>query len=346
MTTIPALSATSVAVVGAGRMGRRHMHAVRRSGLKLVGVADSSQASLREAQTEHDLAGDVLFSNQESLCAATVPECLIIATTADTHCALTCAAAESGCKYILVEKPMAVSLDECDLMLAACIRYGARLAVNHQMRFMEQYIEPKRLFESEAYGGLSSMTVIGGNFGFAMNGIHYFEAFRFIAGEFPVEVCAWFSPEIVPNPRGPQFEDRAGCIRATTTSGKRLYMDVGSDQGHGVRVVFAGRNGMVTVNELTGELLASVREGQHRSLPTTRYGMPAEDASRKIRAAEVIDTSAAVLLALLSGEDYVSGEDGRRTIELLVAAYQSAENGGRVVRIDEEMDRSRRFPWA
>jgi predicted dehydrogenase len=190
------------------------------------------------------------------------------------------------------------------------------------------------------------MTVVAGNFGFAMNGTHYFVAFRFLADEDPVEVSAWFSEAAVPNPRGAQFSDRAGSIRAVTASGKRLYMEVGADQGHGVQVTYACRNGMMTVNELTGELILSERETQYRDLPTTRYGMPAVNSRRTIQPAELIDTSAAVLRALLRDENSVSGEDGRRAVELLVAAYQSAEHGNLPVRLDNKLDRARKFPWA
>lgn len=334
------------AILGVGRMGRRHIQVVRQLDLGLAGVFDTSQASLKLAQDEHDLAGCLLFHDLDKLYAETKPECLIIATTADSHCALTCMAAERGVKYILVEKPMAVSLEECDRMIETCHRYGAKLAVNHQMRFMEQYTEPKRLFATEAYGGLASMTVVAGNFGFAMNGTHYFEAFRFLADEVPVEVTAWFSPEAVSNPRGPQFQDRAGCIRAVTASGKRLYMEIGADQGHGLRVIYACRNGMITINELTGELLSTEREEQYRELPTTRYGMPAVNSQRAIQPTEVIDTSAAVLNALLMDVNSMSGEDGRKVVALLVAAYQSAERGNVPVRLDSKLDQHRVFPWA
>jgi predicted dehydrogenase len=334
------------AILGVGRMGRRHAQVVRKLDLTLAGVYDVNTESLKLAQEELGLTSDRLFADLDALYDKARPECLIIATTADSHCQLTCVAAERGVKHILVEKPMAVSLDECDRMVEVCKRFGTYLAVNHQMRFMEQYVEPKRLFDSPAYGGLGSMSVIAGNCGFAMNGSHYFEAFRFITGEYPVEASAWFSSGTVANPRGPQFEDRAGSIRATTASGKRLHMEIGSDQGHGARVVYAGRFGMVTVNEVTGEIQTSVREDQYRELPTTRYAMPATDGTRMIKAAEVIDTSAAVLSALLKGENSVTGEDGRRVVELLAAAYQSAERGGAPVRLDAILDRARRFPWA
>ncbi len=335
-----------IAIIGAGRMGRRHIHAVRKLGYGFVGVVDTSQQSLEETKREHNLQGNLLFKTSEDLFSAVVPDCLIIATTADSHCALTCMAAERGVKYILVEKPLAVSLEECDRMIHACKIHGARLSVNHQMRFMEQYSKPKALLDSDVYGGFKSMTVVGGNFGMSMNGTHYLEAFRYMSGEDPVEVNAWFDPGLVTNPRGVKFEDRAGSIRVATASGKRLYIEIGSEQGHGLEVIYAGRNGLVSISELTGNLTATVRLPEYSALPTTRYGMPADISQQTIAPAEVIDSTALVLNALVQDVDRVTAEQGMKAVEVLVAAYESAENGSRTVRIDSHLDRSRRFPWA
>lgn len=332
-------------VLGVGRMGRRHIQVARQAGCEIAGVFDIRQESLAQAQTEHGLDASQLFTDLDRL-FATRPECAIVSTTADSHAALTEMAAERGVKYILVEKPLAVSLAECDRILAACERHGAHLAVNHQMRFMEQYTEPKRLAESPAFGGLASMTVVAGNFGLSMNGTHYFEAFRMMAGEDIADVSAWLSKDPVQNPRGPQFEDRAGSVRATTASGKRFYMDIGADQGHGVRVVYGCRFGQIIVNELRGEMISIVREEQYRELPTTRYGMPAVEERTQIKPAEVIDTSAAVLTALFDGSESVSGAHGRHAVAALVATYQSSRQDGAAVRLADIAHRAEVFPWA
>ena len=163
-----------------------------------------------------------------------------------------------------------------DSMLKCCALNGAKLAVNHQMRFMEQYTLPRLLLESKSYGGFKSVSVAAGNFGIAMNGTHYFEMFRFMAAEPAARVSASFSTKKVPNPRGAQFEDAAGRLRIETASGKRFFLDCSSDQGHGVFVVYMARNGRITIDELTGEMIEVVREAEHRDEPTTRYGMPAE----------------------------------------------------------------------
>jgi predicted dehydrogenase len=335
------------AVIGAGRMGRRHIQVLQELGINIVGVADGSTEALTAAATERRLEASALFVDAAVLFARVKPRIVIVATTAPSHCDLVTLAAQNGAEYILCEKPLAVSLEECDRMISVCKSHGVKLAVNHQMRFMEQYCEPKRLLESEAFGGFSSALVLGGNFGVAMNGSHYIEMFRFLTDEVPTEVAAWFTPDILGNPRGPQFEDRAGSIRLVTANGKRLYIDASSDQGHGMTVMYAARNGHICVNELTGSFATSVREEQYRAMPTTRYGMPAHEEARTIAPADAIEPTKAVLRALLSGENFPTGEDGKLVVSVLVAAHVSNENRHRTVNLtSEQLPRDRRFSWA
>lgn len=334
-------------IIGAGRMGRRHVQVAREAGLEIVGICDHSHEALSLAEQEEGVPSNRLFTDVLTSLSRTRPECVIVATTAPTHAEFTCMAAELGAKYILCEKPMATSLSDCDRMLAACRTHGTRLAINHQMRFMDQYTEPKRLSGSDELGGLSGVTVLAGNFGLAMNGTHYFEMFRYMTAEPLVEVTAWFSTETVPNPRGPEFEDRAGSVRVVTASGKRLYLDASHDQGHGVQVTYTGRNGMITVDELAGKLRLVARQAEHRHLPTTRYGMPWSEEIREIPPADVIKPSAAVLRALIAGNNYPSGEDGRLAVATLVAAHISDEHGHIAVHLaDDSLPRDRCFPWA
>jgi predicted dehydrogenase len=336
-----------VAVVGAGRMGRRHMQVVKDLGLELAGICDVSAEALAAAAAEHRIGPERLFDDARRLLDVARPDCVIVATTAPTHGPYTRLAAEAGVRHVLCEKPMAVSLAECDRMIEVCAARGTRLAVNHQMRFMEQYTVPRSIIESDAFGGLASVTVAAGNFGMAMNGTHYFEMFRFMTGEPPETVTAWFSARPVPNPRGPEFEDRAGAVRLVTASGKRFYMEIGDDQGHGVKVVYAGPRGQIVVDELAGTMQLDIRREEHREAPTTRYGMPADRSERTLRPADSVAPTRAVLEALLNGGDFPSGEHGRLAVAVLVAAYVSHESGHRPVAVtDASLPRERRFAWA
>lgn len=333
-------------VIGCGRMGRRHMQVVKGLALELAGVMDLSREALELAAKEFSLSGTQLFTDAEKMLLEVRPELVVVATTAPSHAPLTCAAASAGAKYVLCEKPMATSLAECEEMIRACRASGTRFAVNHQMRFMEQYTVPKSILTQPAFGGLTSVNVLAGNFGLAMNGSHYFEMFRYLADEEPATVQAWFAPGRVPNPRGPQYEDRAGGVRLTTKSGKRFYMDIWDDQGHGMFVAYGARFGRITVDELTGDFHSAVRKPEHRDLPTTRYGMPWEEEDRKIAPADALKPTESVLKALLKGENYPDESVGLVTMRALVAAYISDEEKNRIVRLDEPLPVDRKFPWA
>lgn len=334
------------ALIGLGRMGLRHLDNLLALKLDVVGVCDPFEQSRVAAKEKASLPDDRLFAEAAEMIAKSKPELLIIATTAPVHAELTILAAQSGVKAILCEKPMATSLAAARQMIDACAKTGTKLAINHQMRFMDQYMIPKAMLDSEQFGGVTSIHVSAGNFGLAMNGSHYFEMFRYIAGAAPVEAQGWFSAETVPNPRGPQFEDRAGCVRLVAANGVRFTMDCSSDQGHGCRVCYTARNGQIFVDELGGRMDWTVRQKEHLSMPTTRYGMPWEDGARKIEPADALVPSLRVTEALLAGENYTTGADGLLAIRALVAAHVSDEQGHRVVRLDEALPEERVFPWA
>ncbi|MBU0608188.1 MAG: Gfo/Idh/MocA family oxidoreductase [Armatimonadetes bacterium] len=334
------------AVIGAGAMGRRHLQAVQSLGLEMVGVCDRRAEALAALETEAGIPRARHFTDAAALLNQTAPECVVIATTADSHCELTCRAAEAGARFIVCEKPMAVSLEQCDRMVATCQRQGSRLAINHPHRFVPLYAEMRRRTQSEEFGGLSSVTIVAGNIGMAMNGAHLLELFRLLTDEEEFEVTAWLDAEGVPNPRGVQFEDAAGCLRVVTPRGARLYADMGAAQGHGLSVICAGRYGQLMADALGGTLYQWARQPEQRSLPTTRYGAPGENTVTSLGPADAVAAARAVLEALLSGSGYPTGEQGRLVVRSLVAAHVSAEAGSVPIGWDAQLPAQRVFPWA
>ena len=63
----------------------------------------------------------------------TRPDVVFVTTHGSFHAPATIAAAEAGC-HVFCEKPMALSLAECDAMIEACDRNGVKLAINHIKR--------------------------------------------------------------------------------------------------------------------------------------------------------------------------------------------------------------------
>jgi predicted dehydrogenase len=335
-------------LVGAGRMGMAHLQAARNLGLHPTALCDMSEANREKAAVAAGLAADRLFADAAQLFVSHPDaELVVIATTADSHRTLVEQAAASGARHILCEKPMATSVADCDAMIAACDAAGSRLAINHQMRFMAQYTVVRDELTAGRLGPLSSMTVTAGCFGLAMNGSHYCEAFAWLTGSPIVSATAWFSGEPFNNPRGPRFFDQAGEMRFVSADGRRLLLNIGNDQGHGMTAMYATRFGHMFVDEFEGLAYVTARKPEHQQMPVTRYGMPWDRSERRFAQADNVGPTEAVMRALLAGADYPSGSDGRRVVAALAAAYKSAASGNMPVNVNELGDYSQQqFPWA
>ena len=142
-----------IAVVGAGRMGRCHGQAIKSLGLDFVGIADPLEEARVLAITEWGLSPNQVHEDASSMLRALDPECVVVATTASTHAAFAVEAIDLGARYVLCEKPLATSLADCDRILAASEDRGASVAVNHQMRFMEQYTIARTSWKAIRSGG-------------------------------------------------------------------------------------------------------------------------------------------------------------------------------------------------
>lgn len=334
-------------IVGTGRMGKSHIAAALGEGHKLVGICDRSRERMSEVAAEFGLDPAACFDRADDMFARTKAPLVLIASTADTHASLTLDAVKNGATHILCEKPMATSIADCDRMIEACSNANVKLAINHQMRFMDQYTRIKEEIGSGRHGKLGSMCVTAGCFGLAMNGSHYVEAFRFLTGSRVKTVIAHFSPTDLPNPRGPQFQDKAGEILCIAESGQRLIISAGADHGHGMTVTYATELGHIFCDELEGVYYATSRKPEHRSMPPTRYGMPWERHQHTFEAATNQGTTASVIRALIKGEDYPTGENGRDVVATLVAAHKSAAQGGIPADVSSlGHDYHRIFPWA
>jgi predicted dehydrogenase len=335
-------------LIGTGRMGMSHLRAARNLGLDLVGLCDLRPENLQKAAAEAGVGPSACFNSPEALFVSHPGvDLVLIATTADSHRALVELAAASGAKAILCEKPLATSVADCSAMIEACRKSGSLLAVNHQMRFMDQYALVRKELDSGRFGELGSMNVVAGCFGMAMNGSHYCEAFRWLTGSDIVSATAWFSPGTLANPRGPQFSDHAGEVRFESADGRRLMMSIGADQGHGMTVTYAAQWGHLFVDELEGTYWATARKPEHQTLPVTRYGMPWDRWETRFAQADNVGPTQAVISALLRGGGFPDGHAGRSAVAAMAAAARSVELGNRPVRLDElGAFEATRFPWA
>lgn len=121
------------ALIGCGKVGQ--IHATALAGLteaELVGVCD---AIPERSQAFADQYGTRAYSNIEAILRDAHPEAVLIGTPHPLHAEAAIRAAEAGA-HVLVEKPMAANLRDCDAMLAAARKAGT-LGVISQRRWYE-----------------------------------------------------------------------------------------------------------------------------------------------------------------------------------------------------------------
>lgn len=122
------------ALVGCGKVGQIHAAALRQiPESEFVAVCDSSP---ERAVAFADRYGARAFTDVGSMIREAGVQALMVCTPHPLHAAPTIEAAEAGV-HVLVEKPLAATLADCDAMLAAARRGGAHLGVVSQRRFYE-----------------------------------------------------------------------------------------------------------------------------------------------------------------------------------------------------------------
>jgi predicted dehydrogenase len=124
-------SAIRVAVVGAGEFGRNHVRVWREiEGAELVGVVDTNAERAAKIAAEFDTR---VLPSLKALAAERVQAISLAVPTKD-HARVGCELLATG-NDVLVEKPMAASLEEADTLIAAAKRAGRILQIGHVERF-------------------------------------------------------------------------------------------------------------------------------------------------------------------------------------------------------------------
>ncbi|HEY0263414.1 MAG TPA: Gfo/Idh/MocA family oxidoreductase [Granulicella sp.] len=126
-----------VAVVGAGAFGRNHLRVYRElaeagAPVELTAVADANEAVVAEAAARYGVAG---FSSVEAMLAAGVRvDAASVCVPTVEHRAASLALLAAGV-HLLIEKPLAPSLEDADAILAEAARQGSIVQVGHLERF-------------------------------------------------------------------------------------------------------------------------------------------------------------------------------------------------------------------
>ena len=340
-------------IIGSRFVAAAHAEALRQTaGVELTAVAspnaEHAWAFRRRFEIEH------AFTDYKDMLSSGFVDAITIACPNDLHAQVTIDAAAAG-KHVLVDKPMAMSLTECDRMIEACKKAGVILMYGENLCFAPKYVRAKKLADQGALGNVYYVRQLECHFGphsdwfWDINrsgggvlmdmGCHSIAYCRWVFGNTPIESVYAEAGNFVHGSRT-HGDDHAVVILRFAESKKHPQGGLGVAESSwaragglddraeiygskGLTVADIARGGALHTYSASGYGYAGEKAERTRGWTWTsfdevwNYGFPQEMA----HFADCIENEKRPML---------TGDDGRAVLEIICAAYQSARTGARV----------------
>ena len=324
-----------IGLIGCGTMGTSHATQMAKlPELRLAAACDVDHAKAQATADAAAQAGNdgvrVYAGVGDLLGDATVPA-VIVATPNFTHKGIVLDALAAG-KDVFCEKPMALTVADCDEMIGAAARHGRKLMVGQVLRLITVFAEVRRLVRDGMIGEPRAIRILRcsarrpdadgpwratwrlkrentGGLLFEVN-VHEFDFMRAIMGEV-AEVSAMAENFAHPSQ---DYEDHVvvtlrfqngglGVLEASTATA------IGTTEG-----LITGTNGSIQYDW-----------GKNTVRYRTLAGEPIDVAVERDAGRSVQSELSSFARWVLRGEaPVVTAEDGRRAVQLAEAAYRSA----------------------
>lgn len=319
-----------VGLIGCGNMGSGLARACSQlENATVVGVADQVPESAEKLAKELNAKA---FDDPAKLLAEDDIDAVIVAVPNFAHADTTCAVAKSG-KHVFCEKPMALTVADCDRMIQTAKDNGVKLMIGQVLRYLPVFAKIKEIVDSGALGEPFSMYVSrlsGGSWGNAQHwrmntelvggilyevSVHELDFMRYICGDV-VSVSAASGNFIKADAR--DYEDTMHVMLRFENGGMGTLLagqcsSIGGYEGkiHCSKgtIHFDNGKGLVTYKPFDGDAVTLGKDDM-KTEPGVRREL------RYFIEAIVEDK-----------EPEIPGEDGRKVIEIVQAAYISAKEG-------------------
>ena len=146
------------ALVGCGRISKRHSELLGRQqidGASLVAVCDLVPEKAKKTAQQFEVPW---YSDMHKMMRSEAIDVVVVLTESGNHAKHVIELSGYG-KHIVVEKPMALTLDDADAMITACDSSGCKLFVVKQNRFNVPVVKTREALEAGRFGKLVLGTV-------------------------------------------------------------------------------------------------------------------------------------------------------------------------------------------
>ena len=308
---------------------------------RLVAVVTGDAAKGAKVAAEYGLAPGSVYSYADFDRIRDNPaiDIVYVCLPNSQHAEFVIRAARAG-KHVMCEKPMAVSVAECEAMIAACKKANRKLMIGYRVHFEPFNREAIRLARSGAIGKLryvqSEHGFVQGNpeawrlkralsgGGSLMDmGVYSLQAARYMTGEEPIAVTARESTDRS-DPRFREVEDIMQWTLEFPSGAMAMCHSMYSANQN--RILTMGERGRIELEPATrydGQKMWTGKDGRETPVtpPPTRWKN--QFVGQLDHLPECIATGR---------EPIVSGEEGLRDIRIVEAIYRSAREG-RTIRL-------------
>lgn len=329
-----------VAVFGCGAIAeRRHIpEYAANEQVELVAFADPI---IERAEKMAETYGGKGYASYEELLANEEVDAVSVCTPNYLHASMAIAAANAG-KHVLVEKPMACTAEEGEQMIEAAKKNGVFLMVGHNQRLMPPHVKAKELLESGKLGkvltfrtsfghpGPEAWSVDGAGSWFfrkeeaimgAMGdlGVHKSDFIRYLLNDEVSEVAGFISTL---HKEDTEVDDNATCIlRMKSGAVGTLVASWTQYKGGDNSTVLWCENGVMKIGTVNGdEVIVELTNG---TVETYKVGAMATN--EKQVPSGVID--AFVESIVTNTPPSISGEEGLKSLNVILAAFESQKTG-------------------
>jgi predicted dehydrogenase len=122
------------ALIGCGRISPNHIAAAKANGLEFVGVCDINPKNMKDKILKFELGSVHTYTDYKEMISAEKPELVAICTESGKHAAIALDCIDAGCN-VIIEKPIALSLADADEIIRRGREKGVKVCANHQNRF-------------------------------------------------------------------------------------------------------------------------------------------------------------------------------------------------------------------
>jgi len=325
-------------LIGTGRAGLIHARNIhnRIPEARLVAICDANPDTLHTTGAEFPDA--VQYTDYRLAIGNRDLDAVVIVTPTFLHRDIACAAAESG-KHVFLEKPMAVTAEECRAIIAATNRAQVKLQIGFMRRFDEGFLEAKQLLDVGEMGRVMKIKSTGRGPGLPSpwmydlkksNGIiaevnsHDMDSLRWFTGSEAVRAYAEAANFKCPDARmsHPDFYDNVlASFRFQDDTIGEVDGTCPCHYGYDARVEILCEKGLLMVGHVTQQGVTRV------SIDGCVQGRAVKSWRNLFKDAYLAEMEHFVECVLKNRQPRVSGNDGLKAVEMVVAVNASLQSG-------------------